>query len=211
MLHIVTYAIQRIFIKNAITNHTFPNKFPNEYSDVIFVQIDQHSKMLLKKYKGVPILWNTVYNCVPCKINDPNISLFTMYFVSSKFNAEISHRVVCWLTYLINCPIYLPTFAFIIYRAKRWDEALERPNLNYSELFDEDVGQVPGIMLCPVSDLNYKTKNKYDSIDGFSFFWVVGLYTISLLVAAYILEMCQIHSSDNSSAMINGTCFSNYL
>lgn len=30
------------------------------------------------------------------------------------------------------------------FSAKRWDEALERPNLDYSEIFDEDVGQVPG-------------------------------------------------------------------
>ena len=37
------------------------SKFPNEYSDVIFIQIDQHLKKLLQKYKGVPILWNTVY------------------------------------------------------------------------------------------------------------------------------------------------------
>ena len=36
--------------------------FPNEYSDVIFIQIDQHLKKLLQKYKGVPILWITVYN-----------------------------------------------------------------------------------------------------------------------------------------------------
>jgi len=32
------------------------NKFPNEYSDVIFIQIDQHLKKLLQKYKGGPIL-----------------------------------------------------------------------------------------------------------------------------------------------------------
>jgi len=31
-------------------------KFPNEYSGIIFIQIDQHLKNLLKKYKGVPIL-----------------------------------------------------------------------------------------------------------------------------------------------------------
>ena len=37
------------------------SKFPNEYSDVIFIQIVQHLKKLLQKYKGVPILWNTVY------------------------------------------------------------------------------------------------------------------------------------------------------
>jgi len=41
------YAIERIFIKYAIAN----DKFPNEYIDVIFIQIDQHLKMLLKKYR----------------------------------------------------------------------------------------------------------------------------------------------------------------
>ena len=37
------------------------SKFPNDYIGVIFIQIDQHLKKLLKKYKGVPILWNTVW------------------------------------------------------------------------------------------------------------------------------------------------------
>ena len=32
------------------------SKFPNEYSGVIFIQIDQHLKKLLQKYKGVQIL-----------------------------------------------------------------------------------------------------------------------------------------------------------
>jgi len=36
------------------------SKVPNEYSDVIFIQIDQHLTKLLQKYKGVPILWITV-------------------------------------------------------------------------------------------------------------------------------------------------------
>jgi len=36
-------------------------KFPSEYSDVIFIQIDQRLEKLLQKYKGVPILWITVY------------------------------------------------------------------------------------------------------------------------------------------------------
>jgi len=40
------------------------SKFPNEYIGVIFIQIDQHLKKLLKKYKGFPILWNTVYSTV---------------------------------------------------------------------------------------------------------------------------------------------------
>ena len=63
------YAIQRIFIKSATASH----KFPNKYIDVIFIQIDEHLKMLLKKYKGVQILLNTVYtinrNLKPEKMN----------------------------------------------------------------------------------------------------------------------------------------------
>jgi len=43
-------------MKYATENH----KFPNEYIDVIFIQIGQHLKMLLIKYKGVPILWHTI-------------------------------------------------------------------------------------------------------------------------------------------------------
>jgi len=39
------------------------SKFPNKYSDVIFIQIDQHLKKLLQKYKGVPILWVPIH-CV---------------------------------------------------------------------------------------------------------------------------------------------------
>ena len=34
-------------------------------------------------------------------------------------------------------------------RPKRWDEHLERPHLDYSEIFEEDVGQIPG--KCPLS------------------------------------------------------------
>jgi len=37
------------------------SKFPNEYTGIIFIQIDQHLKKLFKKYKGFPIFWNTVY------------------------------------------------------------------------------------------------------------------------------------------------------
>ena len=55
------------------------SKFPNEYSDVIFIQIDQHLKKLLQKYEGVPILWNTVYNMwtasIPPKRQENNIGL----------------------------------------------------------------------------------------------------------------------------------------
>ena len=63
VLHFVTAIILR-HTKDIyeICNTTSPeSKFPNEYSDVIFIQIDQRLKKLLQKYKGVPILWITVY------------------------------------------------------------------------------------------------------------------------------------------------------
>lgn len=30
--------------------------------------------------------------------------------------------------------------------SKKWDEALEKPPIDYAEIFDADVGQVPGEM-----------------------------------------------------------------
>ena len=41
--------------------YAIQKKFPNEYISVIFIQIDQHLKMLFKKYKWVQILWNMMY------------------------------------------------------------------------------------------------------------------------------------------------------
>ncbi|KAK3858495.1 hypothetical protein Pcinc_035323 [Petrolisthes cinctipes] len=35
---------------------------------------------------------------------------------------------------------------------KRWDEALERPPLNYQEFFDADVGQIPGIYIWEIEN-----------------------------------------------------------
>ena len=45
-------------MKYAIANHIAWKQI--SYSDVIFIQIDQHLKKLLQKYKGVPISWITV-------------------------------------------------------------------------------------------------------------------------------------------------------
>ena len=60
VLHFVTAIILR-HVKNIQLQTTSPeSKCPNEYSDVIFIQIHQHLKKLLQKYKGVPILWITV-------------------------------------------------------------------------------------------------------------------------------------------------------
>ncbi|MPC08934.1 Protein flightless-1 [Portunus trituberculatus] len=35
---------------------------------------------------------------------------------------------------------------------KRWDEALERPPLNYEEFFDTDVGQIPGLSIWEIEN-----------------------------------------------------------
>ena len=51
------------------------SKLPNEYSDVIFIQIDQHLKKLLQKYKGVPILWNTVYTSEAIPLTKSSIKM----------------------------------------------------------------------------------------------------------------------------------------
>ena len=37
-------------------------------------------------------------------------------------------------------------------KAKRWDEALEKPPLDYSEFFDEDVGQFPGLSVWEIEN-----------------------------------------------------------
>ena len=37
-------------------------------------------------------------------------------------------------------------------KAKRWDEALEKPPLDYSEFFDEDVGQFPGLSIWEIEN-----------------------------------------------------------
>lgn len=49
---------------------------------------------------------------------------------------------------------YFIIFVFnkIIFRPKRWDEALEKPPLDYSEFFEEDAGQVPGLTIWEIEN-----------------------------------------------------------
>lgn len=37
-------------------------------------------------------------------------------------------------------------------KSKRWDKNLEKPPLNYSEIFIEDVGQVPGVYVWQIEN-----------------------------------------------------------
>ena len=48
-------------------------------------------------------------------------------------------------------------------KAKRWDEALEKPPLDYSEFFDEDVGQFPGLTIWEIENFypNQLEENDY--------------------------------------------------
>lgn len=39
-----------------------------------------------------------------------------------------------------------------MFRPKRWDEALEKPPLDYSEFFDEDAGQIPGLSVWEIEN-----------------------------------------------------------
>jgi len=55
------------------------SKFPNEYSDVIFIQIDQHLKKLLQKYKG-----SRFYETRCISICDPlNEVMFSVFLIFS--------------------------------------------------------------------------------------------------------------------------------
>lgn len=40
----------------------------------------------------------------------------------------------------------------LFFRPKRWDETLEKPPLDYSEFFDDDAGQIPGISIWEIEN-----------------------------------------------------------
>jgi hypothetical protein len=46
----------------------------------------------------------------------------------------------CKVSFLCHC------------RPKRWDETLEKPPLDYSEFFDEDAGQIPGLTIWEIEN-----------------------------------------------------------
>ena len=122
------YAIPRIFIKYAIANHIPWKKFPNEYTGIIFIQIDQHLKKLLKKYKGVPILWNTV--CIRTKTLCHTILLKRSVMFC---NASVTFRdgSVTW------------RFCNVVhYTASKRSERVHSPTLGYSDaLFQITLGR----------------------------------------------------------------------
>lgn len=51
-----------------------------------------------------------------------------------------------------NIVVLSLTLNFHVARQKRWDEALERPPLNYTEFFDPDVGQIPGLTVWEIEN-----------------------------------------------------------
>lgn len=54
---------------------------------------------------------------------------------------------------LISVLCLLCKFSFLCYcRPKRWDETLEKPPLDYSEFFDEDAGQIPGLTIWEIEN-----------------------------------------------------------
>ena len=52
-------------------------------------------------------------------------------------------------------------------KAKRWDEALEKPPLDYSEFFDEDVGQFPGNTIWEIENFY---PNQIEEVDHGKFY-----------------------------------------
>jgi hypothetical protein len=56
---------------------------------------------------------------------------------------------------------------YFFLQAKRWDEALEKPALDYSEFFDEDVGSIPGITI-------WEIENFYPNQVPYTVFYELG-------------------------------------
>ena len=48
----------------------------------------------------------------------------------------------------INILVTMPP----VMQAKKWDEALEKPALDYSEFFDADVGSIPGLTIWEIEN-----------------------------------------------------------
>lgn len=90
----------------------------------------------------------------------------------------------------------------------RWDEALEKPPLDYSEFFDEDVGQIPGICVWEIENFlpNQIEESVYgkfyegdcyivlqtvldqnNSLDWKIYFWIGSKATVRLLYSCIIL------------------------
>lgn len=86
---------------------------------------------------------------------------------------------------------------------KRWDEALERPPLNYEEFFDTDVGQIPGLTIWEIENFlpNQIDESVYgkfyegdcyiilqtflddsQNLDWKIFFWIGEKSTVSLVM-----------------------------
>ena len=64
-------------------------------------------------------------------------------------------------------------------KAKRWDEALEKPPLDYSEFFDEDVGQFPGNTIWEIENFY---PNQIEEVDHGKFY--EGMPYMNLKVVA---------------------------
>ena len=50
------------------------------------------------------------------------------------------------------------------YRPRKWVESLEKPTLDYSEFFEEDVGQIPGLTIWEIE--NFLPCQVDDSVHG---------------------------------------------
>jgi hypothetical protein len=82
-------------------------------------------------------------------------------------------------------------------QAKRWDEALEKPALDYSEFFDEDVGSIPGITI-------WEIENFYPN-------QVRGFFTNSISFSCFFLSSCGVKGKEERSCNCRYTIFYTYL
>lgn len=54
---------------------------------------------------------------------------------------------------MLNIFVFVPRLVILLMcRPKRWDETLEKPPIDYSELFDEDAGQMAGLTVWEIEN-----------------------------------------------------------
>ena len=86
-----------------------------------------------------------VHNVRP--ISNRNHSTFTIITQPSQYRYREGCVIICgylWVTHHVTvCPVV---------QAKKWDEALEKPALDYSEFFDADVGSIPGLTIWEIEN-----------------------------------------------------------
>ena len=66
-----------------------------------------------------------------------------------------------------------PLYLFLVFRPKRWDEILVRPDLDYSAIFMDEIGSLPGLTV-------WQIDNFYPVLVDEGQLWIIHVYMIEI-------------------------------